>query len=335
MIETYAPIPTTTPHLRLATPTPVLGPTFSIVVPVHNEMDGLPELHRRLAAVMDQTGEPWELVLVDDGSQDHSTDVIAQLCAQDERVRGLSLTRNFGFQVAVTAGLDAARGQAVVLMDADLQDPPEVIPQLIEKWWAGYEVVYGVRTERAGETWFKRATASGFYRLIRRLTSVDIPADTGDFRLMDRRVVEAIRHMPEQHRFLRGMVSWVGFKQTGVRYQRQARFAGRTSFTLVKMVRFALDAITSFSNFPLQLASYLGLAFIAASGLLLASGAAAWLLLGAHWLGGSAVTVVTGLLLGGVQLICLGVLGDYLGRMYDEIKGRPLYLVARRWGSFR
>ena len=329
MIDIDAPTQTTIPQrLRHA---PVLGPTFSIVVPVHNEMAGLPELHRRLAAVMDRTGEPWELVLVDDGSQDQSSAVIAQLCARDEHVRGLSLTRNFGFQVAVTAGLDTARGQAVILMDADLQDPPEIIPQLIEKWWAGYEVVYGVRAERAGETWFKRATASGFYRLIRRLTSVDIPADTGDFRLLDRRVVEAIRHMPEQHRFLRGMVSWVGFKQIGVSYKRQARFAGQTSFTVLKMVRFAFDAITSFSNIPLQAASYLGLALTTLTALLLLAGAAAWLL-GAAWLGGAAVTLLTMLLLGGVQLICLGVVGEYLGRMYDEIKGRPLYLVARTWG---
>jgi dolichol-phosphate mannosyltransferase len=295
-------------------------------------MDGLPELYRRVKQVLERTGETWELVLVDDGSRDASAQVIAQLCAQDRRVRGLSLSRNFGFQVAVTAGLDAARGSAVILMDADLQDPPELIPQLIEKWWAGYEVVYGVRSERAGETWFKRATASAFYRLIRRLTSVDIPLDTGDFRLMDRRVVEAIRHMPEQHRFLRGMVSWVGFKQVGVSYRRQPRYAGQTSFTVIKMVRFALDAITSFSNVPLQAASYLGLAFALAGGLLLALGGAQRLLGGGQWFAGAAVTVVTGLLLGGVQLLCLGVIGDYLGRMYDEIKGRPLYLVERRWG---
>jgi dolichol-phosphate mannosyltransferase len=192
-------------------------------------------------------------------------------------------------------------------------------------------VVYGVRSERAGETWFKRATASGFYRLIRRLTSVNIPADTGDFRLMDRRVVDAIRHMPEQHRFLRGMVSWVGFKQTGVSYKRQARFAGQTSFTLVKMLRFALDAITSFSNFPLQMASYLGLALTGLAALALLAGGAGWLL-GAGGLSGTAGTILAVMLLGGVQLICLGVLGEYLGRMYDEIKGRPLYLVARTWG---
>ncbi len=329
MIDSF--VPTQTAEARLPLHTRASGPTFSIVVPVHNEMAGLPELYRRVKLVMDRTGEPWELVLVDDGSQDDSAAGIAQLCAQDARVRGLSLTRNFGFQVAATAGLDAARGNAVVLMDADLQDPPEVIPQMIEKWWAGYEVVYGVRGERAGETWFKRATASGFYRLMRRLTQVDLPLDTGDFRLMDRRVVEAIRHMPEQHRFLAGMVSWVGFKQIGVTYKRQPRYAGRTSFTVGKMLRFALDGLTSFSNFPLHAASYLGLAFTALSGLVLLAGVVSWLL-GFGWLGSTAAVVITMLLLGGIQLICLGVVGEYLGRMYDEIKGRPLYLVERRWG---
>lgn len=333
---------TTTPQTRWASPMFVLAPresmpntadepTFSIVTPIHNEAQGLPELYRRVRAVMETTHAAWELLLVNDGSQDDSAAVIADLCAQDGRVRGLSLARNFGFQIAVTAGLEAARGRAVILMDADLQDPPEVIPDLIAQWRSGFDVVYGVRSERVGETWFKRATASLFYRLIRRITNVNIPLDTGDFRLMDRRVVEALRQMPEQHRFLRGMVSWVGFKQTGVTYKRQPRFAGRTNFTLGKMLRFALDAITGFSYMPLQLASYLGLGMAGLSGVSIL-GVVALRLFGADQpLTGQATTLVAVLFLGSIQLMGLGVVGEYLGRMYDEVKRRPLYLVERRW----
>jgi dolichol-phosphate mannosyltransferase len=316
-------------------------PAFSIVVPVCNERAVLLELYRRVRAVMDQAmmgrisgqmSEDWELMLVDDGSRDQSAEVMAFLCAQDSRVRGIRLTRNFGFQVAATAGLDAARGRAVILMDADLQDPPEVIPELVSQWRAGFDVVYGVRSEREGESWFKRASASGFYRLIGRITNVNIPPDTGDFRLMDRRVVDAIRQMPERHRFLRGMVSWVGFQQTGVRYKRQPRYAGETKFTLRKMLHFALDAITGFSSMPLQLASFFGFASVLLSGLALVtvialslSGAAqAWL--------GQLTTMAAVLFIGGVQLICTGIVGEYLGRMYDEMKQRPLYLIDQRWG---
>ncbi len=307
-------------------------PVFSIVVPVHNEADGLAELHRRVAAVMDGLGEPWELILVDDGSRDRSAAGIAALCEQDRRVRGIALSRNFGFQVAVTAGLDATRGQAVILMDADLQDPPEVIPEMAAQWRDGYQVVYGVRGERAGETWFKRVTASGFYRLIAKITNVDIPVDTGDFRLMDRQVVNAVRQMPEQHRFLRGMVSWVGFKQIGVTYKRQPRFAGETKFTLAKMLRFALDAITGFSYVPLQLASYLGFAIAALSALAIVAVVILRMFDASRPLLGQATTLVAVLFLGGVQLICLGIVGEYLGRIYDEVKHRPLYLVQHRWG---
>ncbi len=307
-------------------------PTFSIVVPVYNEAAVLPELHRRVSAVMDATGEPWELVLVNDGSRDESPQGIAALCAADSRVRGISLSRNFGFQIAVTAGLDVVRGRAVILMDADLQDPPEVIPEMIKKWREGYTVVYGVRSEREGETWFKRATASGFYRLIRRITRVDSPADTGDFRLMDRRAVDAIRQMPEQNRFLRGMVSWVGFKQTGVLYKRQPRLAGQSKFTVTKMLHFALDAITSFSYVPLQLATYLGLIVAALSAIAIVIVIILRLFDVDQPLLGQATTLVAVLFLGGVQLICLGIIGEYLGRIYDEVKRRPLYLVAERWG---
>jgi polyisoprenyl-phosphate glycosyltransferase len=310
-----------------------MKPTFSIISPVYNEEGVLPELHRRLCQVMDQTGEPWELVLVNDGSRDASAEVIAGLHEQDERVRGLSLSRNFGFQIAVTAGLDFSRGDAVVLIDADLQDPPEVILEMIARWREGYDVVYGVRTEREGETWFKKFTATLFYRLIHRITSIYIPRDTGDFRLMDRRVVDAIRRMPERNRFLRGMVSWVGYKQAPVYYRRHPRFAGATKFSVNKMTRFAVDAITSFSYFPLQLATYLGFTIAALSAVMIVLVVALRLFSPAEPLLGQATTLVAVLFLGGVQLISLGIIGEYLGRIYDEVKGRPIYLVDKKWGE--
>lgn len=323
---------TITQRPRIVTVEAFNRPTFSIIAPVHNEEAVLPELYRRIRAVMDQTGESWELVLVDDGSRDRSAQVIQQLHEMDERVVGLSLSRNFGFQIAVTAGLDHARGAAVMLIDADLQDPPEVILDMIARWRDGYDVVYGVRGERQGETWFKRWSAHAFYTLIGRMTNITIPADTGDFRLMDRRVVEAVRRMPERHRFLRGMVSWVGFKQTGIVYQRHPRYAGSSKFTLGKMVRFAADAITGFSYLPLQLASYLGFAMSILSGVAIAIVIALRLFGSAAPLLGQATTLVAVLFLGGIQLICLGIVGEYLGRIYDDVKGRPLYLVDRGWG---
>ena len=309
-------------------------PIFTIIAPVHNEELVLAELHRRIAEVMSQTGEAadsWELVLVNDGSSDRSAEIMAELNRQDPRVKGISLSRNFGFQVAVTCGLDHAQGNAVILIDADLQDPPEVILQMIEKWREGYDVAYGVRGERAGETWFKKTSASYFYRLIHSITSVKIPVDTGDFRLMDRKVVNAIRRLPEKHRFLRGMVSWVGFRQIGVVYKRHPRFAGETKFTLRKMVKFATDAITSFSYVPLQLATWAGFG-IAGLGLLAILVVIIGRLSGAAEFRGQATTLVAVLFLGGIQLVCLGILGEYLGRIYDEVKGRPLYLIQQRWG---
>ena len=309
-----------------------LKPVFSIISPVHNEEGGLTELYRRVRSVMDGLGEDWELLLVNDGSRDRSEEEIASLSCQDERVKGISLSRNFGFQVAVTAGLDNAGGDAIIIMDADLQDPPEVILGMVEQWRAGYDVVYGVRGEREGESAFKKFSASLFYRLIHRITNVNIPVDTGDFRLMDRRVVEALSQMPERHRFLRGMVSWVGFKQTGVVYRRHSRFAGQTNFTLGKMVGFALDAITSFSYFPLQLASWLGFVIAAISSLSIFGVIFMRLFGKARPLLGQATTLVSVLFLGSIQLICTGILGEYLGRVYDEVKGRPLYLVKQRWG---
>ncbi|MDP3183729.1 MAG: glycosyltransferase family 2 protein [Anaerolineales bacterium] len=300
--------------------------TFSIVAPVFNEQDNIAELYRRVRETMDSTGEPWELILVDDGCMDGSTDRIRELAAQDARVRPIIFARNFGHQIAVTAGLDYARGQAVVIIDADLQDPPEVTTDLIARWREGYEVVYAVRAEREGETWFKKVTASLFYRLIYRITDVKIPLDTGDFRLLDRKVVDVMKGMRERHRFLRGMAAWVGFRQIGVEYKRGVRYSGMTKYPFKKMFRLALNAITGFSYFPLQVATYLG--FISASISILAIPIVIALrLTGSQAFIGQASTLIAVLFLGGVQLISLGVLGEYIGRLYDEAKGRPLYIV--------
>lgn len=299
---------------------------YSIVAPIYNESATIPELYRRICDTMDSTGEIWELIMIDDGSVDGSSELIHNLADQDERVRKLIFARNFGHQLAVTAGLDYSRGQAVIIIDSDLQDPPEVILDMISKWKEGYEVVYAVRSEREGERWFKLATASLFYRIIYRITEVDIPLDTGDFRLLDRSVVDVMNHMRERHRFLRGMSVWVGFRQTGVQYKRAARFAGETKYPLRKMLKFASDAITGYSYFPLQVATYLG--FICAGLSILAIPAVIIArLAGSQAFFGQATTLIAVLFLGGVQLISLGVLGEYIGRIYDEAKGRPLYIV--------
>ena len=299
---------------------------FSIVAPIYNEIGNLPELYRRVSEVMDSTGESWELILVDDGSSDGSTEKIIELYEGDDRVRPVVFARNFGHQIAVTAGLDYSRGDAVVIIDADLQDPPEVILDLIARWREGYEVVFAVRTEREGETWFKEFTARAFYRVIYRITDVSIPMDTGDFRLLDRKVVDVLCRMRERNRFLRGMSVWVGFRQVGVPYRREARFAGETKYPLRKMTRFATDAITSFSYFPLQLASYIG--FISATLSILAIPFVIYLrLTGSGAFFGQATTLIAVLFIGGVQLISLGILGEYIGRVYDEVKHRPLYIV--------
>lgn len=301
-------------------------PVYSIVAPIYNEYDNIPELHRRVSEVMNSTGETWELVLVDDGSTDGSTERIRELAARDKHVRQVIFARNFGHQIAVTAGLDYSRGQAIVIIDADLQDPPEVILELAKKWKEGYEVVYAVRTEREGETWFKKVTAALFYRVIFRITDVKIPLDTGDFRLLDRKVVNVMNQMRERHRFLRGMASWVGFKQIGVEYKRQARLSGVTKYPFNKMLKLALNAITGFSYFPLQVATYVG--FVAAGIAILAIPIVAILrMTGSHFFEGQTTTLISVLFLGGVQLISLGILGEYVGRIYDEVKGRPLYVV--------
>ena len=305
----------------------VMKPKFTIIAPVFNEEDSLPELYRRVGEVMDQTGEPWELVLVDDGSHDRSTDMIRELAERDERIRPVIFARNFGHQIAVTAGLDYSRGDAVVIIDADLQDPPELILQMIEKWRAGYEVVYAVRAEREGESWFKLWTASLFYRLIFRITDVKIPLDTGDFRLMDRKVVNVMNSMREKYRFLRGMSAWVGFKQIGLPYKRSARYAGATKYPFRKMFKLAINAITGFSYFPLQLATYVGFSAATLAILLIPVVILMRAFTEQEFLG-QASTLVAVLFLGGAQLISLGILGEYLGRVYDEVKNRPLYIVS-------
>ncbi len=302
-------------------------PVFTIIAPIFNELENLPILQQRISEVMDQTGKPWELVLVDDGSTDGSTEVIRELAVKDERIRPVIFARNFGHQIAVTAGMDYSRGDAVVIIDADLQDPPEVILEMIEKWQEGYEVVYAVRAEREGETFFKKFTAAFFYRLIYRITDVNIPLDTGDFRLMDRKVVNVMNAMKEHHRFLRGMSAWVGFKQIGVSYKRAARFAGETKYPLKKMLKLALTAITGFSYVPLQLATFLGFASAGISVIAIPV-VAIMRITGESAFFGQATTLIAVLFFGGVQLISLGILGEYIGRIYDEVKGRPLYIVS-------
>ena len=302
-------------------------PEFSIIAPIYNESATLPELYRRVSETMGTLDEPWELILIDDGSTDGSTELIKDYAQKDSHIRPVIFARNFGHQIAVTAGLDYSRGKAVIIIDSDLQDPPEVIPDLIQKWRQGYEVVYAYRTEREGESWFKLTTASLFYRMIYKITDVDIPLDTGDFRLLDRKVVNVINQMRERHRFLRGMSVWVGFRQTGVPYRRAARYAGETKYPMRKMVKFASDAITSFSYFPLQVATYMG--FISAGISILAIPIVIALrLAGEAAFFGQATTLIAVLFLGGVQLISLGILGEYIGRLYDEAKGRPLYIVT-------
>jgi polyisoprenyl-phosphate glycosyltransferase len=300
--------------------------TFSVIAPIFNEIENIPELYRRVRDVMAATRETWELILVDDGSSDGSTSAIRDLAKKDKHVRPIIFARNFGHQIAVTAGLDYSRGEAVVIIDADMQDPPELIAELAARWREGYEVVYAIRAEREGESWFKKVTAALFYRIIYRITDVKIPLDTGDFRLLDRKVVDVMNQMREKHRYLRGMASWVGFRQIGVPYKRSARYSGVTKYPFRKMLSLALNGITGFSYFPLQLATYFG--FISAGiGIVTIPVVIVMRVIGHGAFLGQATTLIAVLFLGGVQLIFLGVMGEYLGRIYDEVKGRPLYII--------
>jgi polyisoprenyl-phosphate glycosyltransferase len=302
-------------------------PTYSIVAPVFNEQETLPEFYRRMRPILDGLDGPAELVLINDGSRDKTLELMHQLREQDPRIKIISFSRNFGHQIAITAGIDYAEGDAVAIIDSDLQDPPEVILQLVAKWKEGYQVVFAQREKREGETFFKLLTAAFFYRLIRQLASIDIPPDTGDFRLIDRQVVLALRQLREHHRFMRGLSVWVGYKQAGVQYVRQERFAGDTKYPLSKMVKFAADAITSFSYLPLQMATTLGF-WVSGLALLAIPVVAVLRLMGNDAFIGQASTLIAVLFLGGVQLVSLGILGEYLGRIYDEVKHRPLYLTT-------
>lgn len=306
----------------------------SVVVPCYNEDAVIRETHSRLLAVLEQLGgAAFEILYVNDGSSDHTLDILEEIQAGDNRVRVLSFSRNFGHQVAVTAGLDHALGDAVVLIDADLQDPPAVILEMVERWRDGYHVVYGMRIDRSGETRFKMWTAKLFYRLLNRLSDVKIPLDVGDFRLMDRKVVDALGAMPERDRYLRGMVSWVGFKQIAVMYKREPRFAGDSKYPVFKMLKFATDGIISFSIVPLRLAVWAGVAaiFLAFAGIVYALVLRLYFS-ETHWVRGWTSTFVAILFLGGTQLIFLGFIGEYIGRIYGEVKRRPLYILQERLG---
>lgn len=306
-----------------------MSPFISVVVPLYNEELVIGEMYKRISAVMFENNLSYEIILVNDGSRDATLELATELCNRDRNVKLISFSRNFGHQIAITAGIDRARGQVVAVIDADLQDPPEVIVSMIEKWKEGYQVVYGVREKREGEGVFKRATAALFYRLLKRLTAVEIPVDTGDFRLIDREVAEQLRNMREKSRFVRGMVSWVGFRQCKVSYVRERRFAGETKYPFRKMFKFAIDGILSFSEVPLKLSTFFGFACACLSFFLIVYGFVIRTFYPESTIPGWASVFVASLFLGGVQLICIGILGQYLGRIYEEIKGRPLYVCQQ------
>ena len=304
------------------------GGLVSVVVPCFNEEEVIARTHGRLYRAMQESGHPFELVYVNDGSRDHTLEILHEIVDQCAEAQLVDLSRNFGHQMAVTAGIDYARGDAVVLIDADLQDPPEVIPEMIHRWVGGDDVVYGQRRTRAGETLLKNGVKAVFYRMLRALCDTEIPVDTGDFRLMDRTVVDVLRSMPEQDRYLRGMVSWIGFRQSCLRFDRHPRAAGESKYSWFALVRLALAATVSFSMVPLRIAAAIGLVCVVFTGLGIVAAVIARLS-GWHQLEGQATTLVSVLFLGGVQLICLGIMGEYLGRIYREVKQRPLYIVSR------
>jgi polyisoprenyl-phosphate glycosyltransferase len=307
------------------------GPEYSLVVPIFNEKETLSELVRRLTLLLDTLDGPAEVVLVDDGSSDGSYELMVASRESDPRFKVLRLSRNFGHQIAITAGMDVAAGNAVIVMDADLQDPPEVVLEMAARWREGFDVIYGVREERAGDTRFKKATASAFYRFLRRISNIDVPLDVGDFRLVDRRALEAFKSMRETNRYVRGMFSWIGFRQVGVTFQRDERFAGDTKYPLTKMLKFATDGVVSFSAAPLRFALNLG---FAVSALSFAFGVLAVIfkLAGLYSIPGLASIAVFVAFLGGIQLLVLGLMGEYIARIHDEVKDRPLYLVRDTHG---
>lgn len=304
---------------------------YSIVVPVYNEEPVAKESYKRLKQVMDSTQEEYELIFVNDGSRDKTEEIISEICKQDKNVRLINFSRNFGHQTAITAGMDYSSGQAVVVIDADLQDPPEVILEMIAKWKEGYDVVYGQRLKRKGETFFKKVTAKMFYRLLAAMTSVDIPVDTGDFRLIDRKVCDVMSSLTEKNRYVRGLVSWVGFRQTAVTYVRDERFAGETKYPLKKMLKFAMDGITTFSYKPLKISTYIGFLVSALSFVYLIVVLCLRLFTDTT-VTGWASTLAVSLMFNGVILMMLGIIGEYIGRIYDETKNRPLYIVREKKG---
>ncbi|MED4141225.1 glycosyltransferase family 2 protein [Priestia megaterium] len=303
---------------------------YSIVVPVYNEEEVIHETYRRLTEVMRSTKEAYELLFVNDGSRDQTAEIIKEYSEQDPAVVLLDFARNFGHQIAITAGMDYARGEAVVVIDADLQDPPELILEMIEKWKQGFDVVYAKRTKRKGETYFKKQTAAMFYRFLRAMTDIDIPLDTGDFRLLDRKVCNQMNSIQEKNRFVRGLVSWVGFKQIAVEYERDERLAGESKYPLKKMLKLSMDGITSFSYKPLKLASYAGVT-LSGIGFIYLLVVLYLKLFTDRTITGWSSLIVIQLFFSGIILIILGMIGEYIGRIYDETKNRPLYIVREKY----
>ncbi|NLI57293.1 MAG: glycosyltransferase family 2 protein [Clostridium sp.] len=299
----------------------------SVVVPLYNEEEVILETYKRLKKVLDSTNESYEIIFVNDGSRDKTEEMAHEICNNDPKIKLINFARNFGHQIAITAGMDFSEGQAIVVIDADLQDPPELIPKMLEKWKEGYDVVYGKRLAREGETFFKKFTAKVFYRFLRKMTDIEIPVDTGDFRLIDRKVADALKLVNEHNRYIRGIISWLGFKQIGVEFNRDKRFAGETKYPLKKMLKFAFDAITSFSYKPLKLASYTGflLSFFSFIYLLVVLYTKLFSTVFVPPVWSSALAV--NLFFNGITLMILGIIGEYIGRIYDEAKGRPLYII--------
>lgn len=306
------------------------GPVISLVVPFYNEELVIDAFRSRIVPVMEKTGETFEVICVNDGSRDRTAEMLDAICAFDPRFRALHFSRNFGHQPAVTAGINVARGKCAIIIDADLQDPPELIDELLAKWREGFEIVYAQRRARVGESGMKRSTAFMFYRTLSRITEINVPVDTGDFCLIDRKVIDVMNAMPERNRYLRGLRAWVGFRQAAVQFDRQERFAGETKYPLKRMFRLALDGIFSLSKAPLRMAFWLGLISIVVSFLLIVILLIEKIV--GRGVGGLVTIIVIVLFLGGVQLVCIGALGEYIGRIYDEVKQRPLYIVARTSG---
>ena len=304
---------------------------YSIIVPLFNEEKVIRESYGRIKKVLDSTGEAYEIIFVNDGSGDKTGESAGEICRDDNHIKVLTFSRNFGHQPAITAGMDYSRGRAVIVIDADLQDPPEVILRMIDKWKEGYDVVYGRRAKRKGETFFKKITAKIFYRFLKNMTDITIPVDTGDFRLIDRKVCDALKLLPERNRYVRGLISWLGFRQTDVEFVREERFAGETKYTLKKMLKLASDAITSFSYKPLKAVTVMGMV-LSAAGLVWLIAILCKKLFTAEAIPGWTVSISGSLFLNGLILVTLGIIGEYISRIYDEAKGRPLYIISQKEG---